>query len=174
MKRKGILFILSLMSALAQANCHVCVESKWNNLEQTHEKEKQFGGKLILVGSITFRKQCKDCIKIDKLVLEWHGKNLDTLCGSLYRKLPEKEFVPIQENLVCDATWNKAAQSLVLDFENKQTLNTLNIFYVVLTVPDNMEQTLKNGHFTLRDTTLPEQIHFSEKKLDLALATRSH
>ena len=174
MKYKGILVIVLCVPTLANANCHVRVEPKWDNLEQTQKKEKMFGGKLMLVGSITFRKQCKDCIKIDKLVLEWHGKQLDTLCGSLYKKYSEKEFVPLQENLICDALWNKANQNLVLDFESQETLSAVNVFYVVLTVPEGIEQTLKDGHFTLRDTTLPDQINFADKKLDLALGTRSH
>ena len=170
MKQKVVLCVLLFTHVLVGTNCHVCVEAKWDNLEQSSQKEKKFGGKLMLIGSITFRKQCKECIKIDKLVLKWHGKPIDSLCGSLYRKLPEKEFKPIQENLICDASWNKNTQSLILNFENQQTLNAFNIFYLVLTIPDELENTLKAGHFMLPDTSLPDQINFTEKKLDLALA----
>lgn len=175
MKYIRFLLIMMLMPAMARgASCQVRVEAKWNNLEQCSKKETLFGGKLMLVGSFTFRKQCKDCIKLDKLMLEWHGKKIDSLCGSLYKKYPEKHFVPIQENLICDALWNKSAQNLIFDFENEQTLNTISIFYLVLSVPKELEETLKDGYFTLRDTNLPDQITFTEKKLNLALACQSN
>lgn len=163
-----------LMPAIARAKCQVCVEAKWNNLEQCSKQEQLFGGKLMLVGSFTFRKQCKEPIKLDKLILEWHGKKINSLCGSLYKKFPERNFVPIQENLVCDALWNKSTQTLILDFENEQTLNTISIFYLVLSVPKELEQTLKDGYFTLRNSDLPDQITFAEKKLNLALACQSN
>jgi hypothetical protein len=165
-----------LMPAIALASsCQVCVEAKWNNVEKSSpQKEKMFGDKLMLVGSITFRKQCKECIKLDRLALEWHGPQITNLCGSLYRRLPEKTFVPIQDNLICDARWNKGSQTLILEFENQQTLNAVSIFYLVLAIPNGLEETLKQGHFTLLDSNLPDQISFSDKKLNLALACQSH
>lgn len=169
MKFQTIL-LLGFVAHLTQPNCQVCIEPKWNNLENNCQKEKQFGCKLMLVGSITFRKQCKDCIKLDKLILTWHGAEIEKLCGSLYKKLPEKEFKPLQENVICDALWNKATQSLILDFDVTQTLSAVNIFYVVLTIPDGMEEPLKSGHFSLKKTGLPELVEFKEQKLDLALA----
>lgn len=163
-----------LIPAIIHAQCQVCVEAKWNNLEQCSKQEQLFGDKLMLVGSFTFRKQCKGPLKIDKLALEWHGKTIDSLCGSLYKKFPEKTFVPIQENLVCDALWNKSTQTLILDFENEQTLSTISIFYLVLSVPKELEQPLKDGYFTLHNAHLPDRTTFTEKKLNLALACQSN
>src|SRR3989304_2055610 len=137
--------LTTLVSGMLLADCHVCVEPKWSNLEQSKEKEKKFGGKLMLVGTFTFRKRCKECVKLNKLILRWHGENIENLCASLYKKLPEKNLLPIEEQLVCDGCWNKSEQRLIFNFNEEQTLTSVDTFYLVLTVPTTLEKQITKG-----------------------------
>jgi hypothetical protein len=133
------------------------VEPHWRNLEQkTVASAQRFGGKWILIGSITLNKKGKEHVDFNKLYLRWQGPQLDSLFGSLYRKHPHKEFLPIQENLVCDGTWSKNQQTLKLTFEQTHTLRPTNTFYLVLTVPEGIEPVIKKGRFEIVQNTLPE------------------
>jgi hypothetical protein len=133
--------------------------------------ERDLGGKWILVGSITFHKKSKEVAKLEKISFEWHGDPIDHLSGSLYKKIPEKQFMPIEDNLVCDGSWNKLNQCLILDFNNrKQTLGPRNIFYLVFTVPESIEPALKSGYFNLVQTNLPDTLYKNDQDLKLDLA----
>lgn len=171
MKPMVALTLISFYGTVLMAhNCSISLEPCWNNLEQKNTKVHVFGDtKWVLIGSFTFRKkQLKEEIKLEQIDLCWHGDKIERLNGSLYKKLPHKKFIPIEENLLCDGTWDNINQHLIMDFSNrKQTLGPLNIFYLVLTVPDNLESTLKKGHFSLAKTSLPEA--FGNQPHDLTL-----
>ena len=170
-----LLLISTATSLCLYANeCDVLLMPLWDNLEKNNMIERDLGGAWILVGSITFHKKSKQAAKLAKINLEWHGDPIENLSGSLYKKIPEKEFMPIEDNLVCDGSWNKRHQRLVLDFnDRKQTLGPRNIFYLVFTVPESIESTLKNGYFSLTQTNLPDSLYKNNQdlKLDLAQAT---
>jgi len=151
----------------------IILEQKWQNLERNQEKNKEFGGKWILIGSITFEKKSKEFISLDKINLRWNGDNIDNLIGSLYKKYPEKEFIPIQDNLVCDGTWNKSKQLLMLKFDNKLSLGPTTTFYLVLTVPDQIEPIIKKGSFCLEEHCLPDPFKQCARNRQLSIAVNT-
>ena len=162
-------FFLATATSFPQEVCTLCqinLEPKWENLEK-NTKSKKFGGKWILVGGITFRKKSgvKEKCCLETMVLQWNGQPVEKLQGSLYVKLPEKNFLPIEENVLSDGQWNKANQTLTFTFTNrKQTLGPINVFYVVLTIPEELESVLQNGHFSLVTNTLPEPFQQAAKE----------
>lgn len=167
----AVILISSLSTTLIAKDCSISMEPCWNNLEQKNTKQEIFGGQWILIGSITFRKRSKEEIKLDHIRLSWHGDKIERLNGSLYTKHPHKKFIPIEENLLCDGTWDTVSQNLILDFSNrKQTLGAINIFYIVLTVPEQLEPTLKKGHFSLTKSYLPEPFDTQQHELTLNIA----
>ncbi len=172
--KRPILIILIASSSLQgtiPSDCLISVEPYWDNVETNNTREKELGGKWMLVGSITFRKKSKEQTKLDTMRLAWNGKRIKNLYGSLYKKLPDKKFLPIEQNLVCDSSWNTSRQELILNFkDNKQTLGPISIFYLVLTVPSEMESVLKNGSFSVVQKELPLsfQSRADHLKIDLA------
>lgn len=143
---------------------------QWQDLESNEKKVKEFGGKWILAGSITFKKKAKDTVHLHRIYLQWNGDRIESLSGSLYKADADKPFLPIQENLVCDGVWNKCQQTLMLNFDKKETLGFANTFNVVLTVPDQLEETLKSGYFNLMPNYLPEPFKMCARKDPLFLA----
>lgn len=146
------------------------LEPRWDDLEQNSQREKQFGSKLILIGKIIFKKKTKDDIKLSKIFLQWHGHFIDFLSGSLYKKEPDKEFMPIENHVICDSMWNKEQQSLILNFNQAQKLGVHSEFYLVLSVPQSLEALLKAGHFSIEEKYLPEPLQDASKKDELIIA----
>jgi hypothetical protein len=152
-------------------NFNITLKSKWYDLDENCTKATEFGGKWILVGSIIF-KRCKDPISIQTINLHWNGDPLDNLIASLYKKNLDKEnFLPIEENLICDGIWNKSKQTLVLHFNEKENLAPTTVFYLVLTVPESIEPILKKGSFCLEEQCLPKPFKqcAHNEKLTLAI-----
>jgi len=163
MKRLNILVLLLLSpSGLYPAtqptdDYTITMQSTWKDLEQDPQQSKKFGGKWILAGTITFKKKAKDTIHLNRLYLQWEGpRKIENLVASLYTSESEAEFLPIQENLVCDGIWNKCRQTLIFNFDEAESLGWRNNFYLVLTVQDQLEPLLKMGKFSLVSTMLPE------------------
>lgn len=153
--------------------CDVSLSPLWQDLEGSPERAQTFGGKLMLVGAITFKKRMPEHIKLQKLSLRWQGPNneqLPDLACSLYQKDLNKEFLPIQEFLVCDGMWNATKQLIDFTFDQTKTLSTYDIFYVVITVPELHEDTIKKGSFVLLDSSLPEIIKESIHNKPLILS----
>jgi hypothetical protein len=171
MKQTIPLFLISIGGFLIAYDCSISIEPCWANIEQKNTHQEKFGTKWILIGSITFRKKSKEDIKLDSLQLHWQGEKIERLAGSLYKKLPNKQFMAIEENFLCDGIWNSAQQYLTLDFSNhKQTLGPINIFYIVLSVPQQLENILKKGHFELTKSSLPELFSDQANELQLNIA----
>lgn len=147
----------------------IILEPQWQNLDQNTLYTKTFGGKWILAGTIIFKKKAKETVYLSHLQLRWKGINLDKLGASLYRKDYEKKFLAIQENLVCDGCWNKAKQILTLNFEKKEMLGPTNIYELVLTVPEELELSIRKGSFELITHELPEQFSICARSKKLML-----
>jgi len=134
----------------------VVLSAKWENLDNDPQKIALFGGKWILAGSITFKKRSSEMIFLDEIQLTWEGEKLDALVGSLYEKNDLSSlFLPIERYLVCDGCWRKSTQQLFLRFNRTLTLGAVNTFYLVLTVPKEIEEKLKNGKFRMEKVGLP-------------------
>ena len=102
--------------------------------------------KLALTEQITLRN--KQPILLKKLKLKWNGEKINGIYASLYTKKEyQDELVPIEENLLCDGFWNQGKQQIIFDINKK--LVSLNKFYLVLRFPDQIEEKLKNGNFSI-------------------------
>lgn len=137
----------------------IIIEPLWQDLDQHQHDASQptlFDSKWILIGSITFEKRPKEPVTMHRLHLKWQGQHLENLTASLYRKLPDKDFYPLEANLVCDGIWCANKQTVILTFNEEKTLGPRTIFYFVVTVPQEMEAVLKQGRFFLLKHTLPE------------------
>lgn len=146
---------LSCVSTYSVESFDITLKSKWQELCNNNNKCTDFGGKWVLVGSITFKKRSKDPFSIDKIKLHWQGEKLSNLTASLYKKNLAKEFLAIEDNLICDGIWNEKKQTLMLNFDEKENLGPTTVFYLVLTVPETIESLLKKGHFCLENNCLP-------------------
>lgn len=162
--------VCSRIGAVTFDDFQVILEPMWENLQQSPRMAKEFGGKWMLVGSITFKKKSKEDVRLENMYLKWNGARINNLTASLYRKTPDKKFLPIEENLVCDSCWNRKAQTLVLNFNKKQRLGAVDVFYLVLTVPRSIEKKLKNGHFTIQEQCLPDPFKACARRDELTLA----
>jgi len=150
-----VIIFLSTYACNQADNFAVTIRPQWDDLEKTADRSERFGGKWIVAGKIQFKKMAKEPTTLKKIVLNWHGKPMENLCASLYRKEATKSFKPIERYLVCDGEWNKQAQALSLNFDRHVHLNTVSNFYLVLTVPNSVQETLKNGHFELSQNGIP-------------------
>lgn len=135
---------------------NIIMEPTWKDLEQNAAHAKKFGGKWILAGTITFKKKAQDKVHLERLYLKWDGQKIDNLIASLYTSESHEDFLPIQENLICDGNWNNVQQKLLFNFNEKQLLTFKNCYFLVLTVRDEVEPILKTGKFDLVTTILPE------------------
>jgi len=149
----------------------ITIKSKWCDLDGNCTKSDDFGGKWILVGSIKFKKRCKNPVFLENITLHWNGEPLDNLIGSLYKKNLDKNFLAIEDNLICDGLWNKHKQQLICMFDEKENLGPTTIFYLVLTVPENIEAILKKGSFYIEEQCLPKPFKHcaNQEKLSLAI-----
>ncbi|MCX5925138.1 MAG: hypothetical protein NT124_02475 [Candidatus Dependentiae bacterium] len=177
MKNSNLVFLILAATIgfvrAKQEEFKIILEPKWENLEHDELRIVQFGGKWILAGSITFKKKSKEMVNLSRLTLLWTGPHLDKLSGSLYEKNFEKIFYPIQDFLISDGIWNKKQQFLAFNFDQKCSLQAVNTFYLVLTVPPEQETILKNGSFFIANDSLPSQFkeHINTSDLSLSFNT---
>ncbi len=156
--------IITAATLNAQAMIHegkelkVIIQPKWKSIDNNNINNSLFGGKWILAGTITFKKKTLEPLCLSKLELRWNGPTLNKLIGSLYEKPNDKEFMAIEDALLCDGFWNTKTQTLILKFNKQKTLSAVNTFCVVLTVPAALEETLRHGSFDITTTSLPEPI----------------
>jgi hypothetical protein len=179
----GSIFALGVIQLAAQSinTAHddfvVTLESTWHCLDDNDSSCSQFGGKWMLVGNITFRKKSiQDSIHLRQLKLHWDGPFIDSLSASLYKKNfdpTKKEFLPIDDYLICDGCWNSTKQTLIMSFDERQALGAIEVFYIVLTVPTPLEIILKQGSFSLvkNDLPLPFQQAYTPQSLQLNFNT---
>ena len=167
-----ILFITCMMPITSRSleDFNVTLHPEWENLDRNNNSTEEFGGKWMLAGSITFQKKIKDPVYIKQIIMRWTGDTIDNLIASLYKKDLDKGFLPIEDNLMCDGVWNKTKQTLVLNFEEKETLGPVTIFYLVLTVPESLEPLLKTGSFCIDEKCLPAPFKECAQNTNLSLA----
>jgi len=171
MKIYSILFMVA-STAHAADQFNIILKPKWRDLEQDNKKIIDFGGRWILAGSITFKKHGKEPLFVDALSFHWNGKNIDNLIASLYKK-SSKTFLPIEKNLICDGIWNKTKQTLLFNFEEKETLSPTTTFYLVLTIPSDLENILFDGTFSLEECCLPKPFKQCAQAAQLSLTNNS-
>ncbi len=106
---------------------------------------------------------------LDTISLTWNGDYIDTLSASLYKKNLSRNFLPIEDNLICDGIWNKKKQTLMFNFDEKETLNPTTTFYIVLTIPQSIENILLNGTFSLDENFLPKPFKQRAQTINLSL-----
>jgi len=152
----------------------VILEAKWKNLQDDPQRVQLFGGKWILAGSITFKKRTSDIVFLDELQLAWEGEKLNELIGSLYEKNDKGNFLPIEKYHVCDSNWKRSTQELFLKFNEPLTLGAVNTFYLVLTVPEEVEPKIKGGKFRVsqRGLPLPYREYVKQNELCLTINDR--
>lgn len=131
---------------------------QWHNLDQNEERCEEFGGAWIEAGVITLRKKTRESINMTHLILSWQGEELEHLIGSLYQRKPNKDFMPIEQNLICDSNWQQSGQKLIFKFLQPLSLDVLTELRLVLTVPQDMQDKLKNGSLKVEADYLPDQI----------------
>ena len=149
---------------------NITIKSKWCDLDGNCTKSDDFGGKWILVGSFTFKKRSKEPLCIGNMTLHWSGEPLNNLVASLYKKNLDKDFLAIEDNLVCDGIWNKAKQQLIFNFDERENLGPTTVFYLVLTVPECIESVLKKGFFYIEEQSLPKAFKHCAQQEKLSLA----
>lgn len=129
----------------------------WQSLDNDKKSSSLFDSKWVLIGTITFKKKSKDLMALNTIMLQWNGACLDTITTSLYKKPHGKEFAPIEDNIICDGIWNKAKQTIIFNFNEKQTIHPTTTFYLVLTIPTDTEHLFKNSSFSCITQCLPQQ-----------------
>jgi hypothetical protein len=179
MKNREHLISLSLLLSCTNVLCVSPIEltiiPAWDHLDTNPKTIEQFGGTWILAGTLEVKKRSSESIKLDKLVLRWHGKRINNLLGSLYKKDLDKAFIPIEDYLICDSIWDQASQKLILQFDTPLTLEAHTTFCLVLTIPRHLESTMNKGSFHLEITALPLSLQRSiSKPLSLACGPYSH
>lgn len=136
--------------------CSIAIESHWQDLENNKERAQKFGGKWVLAGTITFKKNCNAPARLSELHLVWHGTPVDHLKGSLFSPKNMQPLRPTNEQHVADSIWSKTKQSLIFKFDDHAvSLHPTTIFYLVLTIPEEQEKTLR-GSFSIEPQCLPE------------------
>jgi len=144
------------------------IEPKWEDLDK-NKKITTFQDKWILAGDIIIKKLAPDFISLNELNLLWKGEKINNLIGSLYEKNSDSNFMPIEKYLICDSVWKKSEQKLILKFDKPKTLYAKNKLSLVLTIPKEMEETLKKGSFTIESEVLPEPYKEYASKNNLCL-----
>lgn len=122
--------------------------STWREFSQVQTKQrKKNTEKRILIGEITLKS--KDSIFLDELIARWRGENIGNLIASLYSKkiTDHKSPVPIEDNLICDGTWNPRRREFV--FPVKKKLVASDTYYLMLHMPAKFEKQLKTGSFEI-------------------------
>lgn len=173
---KHITLLLTALTTIicslpTNATDRISIEPQWLELDYNTE---QFGSSWILVGNVTFKKRSKEPINMEQLTLTWKGPQVDDLLGSLYKKPIDKQFLPIEDNLVCDGCWSKTKQRLFFKFNKKQNLGFTNTFCIVLSIPPNLSKPMQKGHFEIEVSQLPMQFRtLLSQPLSLPLNHRS-
>lgn len=165
------LMLLSLSLTASNDAYKIIIEPMWCDLDDnTTSHHAHFGTQWILVGSITFEKKSKEPVTLHRIHLQWHGEHLEQLTASLYRKIPDKDFYPVEATLICDGVWSEKKQTLMLTFNEEKNLGFRTIFYLVLTIPDHLVPLIKQGSFSLLSHTLPEHFRPISKSTTLCLS----
>lgn len=148
--------------------CNISFEPCWQPIgSPTKTNQDQT---YVIIGTITCKKKSKERITLDHLELQWHGDTISFLLGSLYHNHPPKKFMAIEKYLICDSAWNNNTQQLIFNFKEKVTLQPVTSFCIVLMVPQNLEDTLRSGYFSLQKNSLPQSLQNEIADSDLRIS----
>jgi hypothetical protein len=150
----------------------ILIEPTWRMLDPDDSYVQTVGGQWVLVGSFTFKKRSQETVHLNKLILQWHGPTITKLVGELYSKRSDRDFLPIEEYLVSDGMWCKTNQELVLDFRYSLTLGPISEFFLVLTLPKEVQELVKQGTFDLSLRALPIQFRQALDETQVSLSLR--
>ena len=153
-------FLLSFnLTAESAKICDITIQSRWQNLETPREMSF-FNSKWILAATITFKRTStlKEPIFINRLQFSWTGPILKSLNASLFKKTPNQPFTPVEEMVISDGKWNARTQELHFAFNDQQRLDPVTTFYIVITIPSELEQSISQGKFTLVPSCLPDEL----------------
>ncbi len=150
------IILISFFHIHAYNSFEFIIEPQWQELDNNPITIKQYGGKWILAGMLKVKKRSKQTVILNRLILKWKGSFLENLTASLYKKPLDKDFLPLEEYLVCDSSWNKKTQELILTFDKNLMLESLMTLCLVLTLPIQHEHIIKSGYFQLEHCNLPE------------------
>jgi hypothetical protein len=150
----------------------ITLNPSWQKLGHGKAAKSGFGGSWIHAGTMVIKKKLNENIYLARASFNWRGKTLPVLHASLYRKNGEP-FLPIDNNLVSDGTWKAHQQLLTFTFDERQLLDPVTTFYLVLTVPPHLEQRIKEGRFDLAIESLPDQMqpYIHTKNISLSFST---
>ncbi len=139
---------------------HLDVTGIWKDLDDTSKTSiHDFGGRWVLAGTFIFRNKSGDPVPLQELSLAWKGSQIiQNLSGSLFKKEPNKDFLPLEEMLVSEGHWNREKQTLHFKFKHQEYIGIKTIFFLVLTIPKSLEQALEDGYFTVITDNLPRQL----------------
>lgn len=152
MKKVISIILFSSSCFAAQLN----IKPSWHMVNERTTITDQLGGNWVLVGVLNFKKKTRDTIFLDQLEIIWEGDPLKSLPATLYKKQADKPFLPLQDYVICDGIWNAHRQEIIFKFEKPYQLNGATCFYLVLTIPDHLEPTIRKGAFSIKHTALPE------------------
>ena len=125
--------------------CSLSITNTWREfqLKATNPYHQE---KWAWMWSLTLKS--KKAVKLRQLNLQWQGEKINSIFASLYQKREnDKQLIPIEKNLVCDGTWNIKKQQLTFNLNEK--IIATNKYYLVLSFPQTLETTIKNGTFAL-------------------------
>lgn len=126
--------------------------------------------KHILISEINLKSN--DTTFVEGLTARWHGATVGKMVASLYSKklTDHKAPVPIDENLICDGTWNAKTKEFVFPVNKK--LVASDTYYLMLHVPKKFEAKLKMGSFEITQQEKPTLLGFRGKSRVKALDNR--
>jgi hypothetical protein len=126
----------------------LCTTSTWKEFILNRDLPDFKRKKWAWIGMITLKSKIP--LKLKTLNLQWYGKKIEDLQASLYQKREmDPSLIPIQQNLVCDGTWNSKKQEL--SFNINQKVVSINNYYLVLSFSKQAEEAIKAGKFTLQN-----------------------
>ena len=137
--------LLNAVPSIPGEEYTILIEPTWRMLDPDDSYAQKLGGQWVLVGSFIFKKRSQETVHLNKLLLQWHGPAITKLVGELYSKRLDRDFLPIEEYLISDGMWCKTNQELMLEFRYPLTLGPINEFYLVLTLPKEVQELVKQG-----------------------------
>lgn len=173
MKQIIIGFLLSVLLGNASSWCApvlFTLTPEWKNLESSRVLRQRYGSTWILACTIEIKKlSTHQSLFLEKLLLSWRGTPFKHLTASLYKKPIDREFMPLQENLVCESCWHEKTQQIVFKLNQPFALETHTILCLVLTVPPALVTSLEKGYFEVERSSLPLLIQQSLSSKPLTL-----
>jgi hypothetical protein len=133
----------------------IIVQPQWNILEQPLMYE-EFNELWIEVATIFIKKRTSATLPLKQLAFKWQGPKLKQLHGALYEQPPHKNrLIATDQYVLEDSTWDSATQTLFFTFDPPLKLTSLQTWHLVITIPESLEPTVRQGSLQLKADLLP-------------------